>query len=1033
MFHRYLPPNARANRSSGGVAFLIATLFLASLGGVLPHMHGQEAQAPPVIISTIAGGGLSANSQARQAPMELPHALVFDPLGRGFYVVDDVDGTSLLRFVNTSPSPVTLAGTTVLPGNINLIAGGGVRIEDGVLARDADLAKVTGVAIDPTGNALLLALPAFNALRVVNVGAQTYTLAGRTFAAGTIGTLAAPEFADLRGVVLQPLSREVFFIAGPVVYRLDGAGVITPFAGGGTPQTGNGDGGPARQARLINPRGLVFDSSNSLLIAEGGNPRSENPDGAVRRVNGNTTISTLAGGLEYPTGVTAAPNGNVYVALGNAQLIVGIAPNGTRTVAAGNSTNLACEPNSNPTCGDGRRATEAALNLPDSSANETLVFAAENRGVFLPDYRFGRVRFINLSGAGAQILGTTINPLQINTIVGSGIAAPYDGLLATSAELSEPAGVAVDSAGNLYIADTRTNRLRFVNRGAQPVTLFVASAAAVTVQPGQIVTLNKDAGDPQLDDRITTATFSSPQGLQVTDKGVFIVDSQAGALIKIPPSSVSGRRSGILRFLNTSSQAVTFFPQGGDARVIVPPGQIKDLAGVRPPANPQILGDGLTANRVAFFMTDVAVDNAGNILLTDQANNRIRRIEASEGVVRTAYGDGQTATLNRPTGIALDTTGRLLIADTRNNRILRQNEGANTFGVIADETSNIRTPRDLAVDSRGSIFITNAGTHQVLELSAPAQQLGTTHVLAGNGTQGFSGDDGPGAQARLDFPLVGLSNNDIQLTANLVTLGNGELLFTDTGNHRIRLLKPGARPLVTSISAASYLGTEVASESIIAAFGESLATRAEAASGLPLPTALAGTFVKVRDSAGLERDASLFFVSPGQVNYLVPAGTQNGLATVTVTSGDGTISAGTLNIATVAPGLFTANANGRGVAAAVLLRVKSDNSQSFELISRFDATQNAYVPIPVDLGPETDRVFILLFGTGIRLRSGLTAVMVRISDTPADLNFAGASGDLAGLDQVNALIPRSLIGRGLVDIVLTVDGKAANTVTMQIK
>ncbi len=1031
MFHRY------SNRYSGGSAFLFVTLLITIIGGVLPRLHAQEAQPQPVIISTIAGGGLSANAQARQAPMELPHALVFDPQGRGFYVVDDVDGTSLLRFVNTSSAPVTLAGTTVLPGNLNLIAGGGVRIEDAVPAREADLAKVTGLAVDPTGNALLLALPAFNAIRVVNVGAQSYTLAGRTFAAGTIGTLAAPEFADLRGVVLQPLSREVFFIAGSVVYRLDGAGAITPFAGGGTPQTGNGDGGPARQARLVNPRGLAFDGSNNLLIAEGGNPRSGIPDGAVRRVNGNTTISTVAGGLEYPIGVTAAPNGNVYVALGNAQQILGIAPNGTRSVAAGNSALLACEPNSNPTCGDGRRATDAALNLPDSSANETLVFAAENRGVFLPDYRFARVRFINLSGAGAQILGATINPLQINTIAGSGLEAPYDGLLATSAELSEPAGVAVDPAGNLFIADTRTNRLRFVNRGAQPVTLFVTSSAAVTVQPGQIVTLNKDAGAPQLDDRITTATFSSPQGLLATDKGVFIVDSQAGALIKVPPNSVSGRRSGILRFLNTSNQAATFFPQGGDARVIVPPGQVKDLAGVRPPINPQILGDGLTANRVAFFMTDLALSNTGNsagdILLTDQANHRIRRIEASEGVVRTVYGDGQTTTLNRPTGIALDATGRLLIADTRNNRILRQDAGANTFAVIADETKNIRTPRDLAVDGTGRIFITNAGTHQVLELIAPAQLLGTTRVVAGNGTQGFAGDDGPGAQARLNFPPIGLSINDIQLTANLVALSNGEILFTDTGNHRIRLLKPGARPVVTSLSAASYLGNEVASESMIAAFGANLALRTEAASGLPLPTALAGTFVKVRDSAGLERDAALFFVAPGQVNYLVPAGTQNGLATVTVTSGDGTISAGTLNVATVAPGLFAANANGRGVAAAVLLRVKPDNSQSFELISRFDPAQNVFVPLPIDLGPETDRVFVLLFGTGVRLRSGLSAVQVRIGDATASVNFAGPSGDLAGLDQINALIPRSLSGRGLVDIVLTVDGKTANTVTMQIK
>ena len=1012
--------------------FLRWTMLLMLPCAAFIAVSTSQAQAPPVLISTIAGGGLSANAVARQAPMELPQALAFDPQGRGFYVVDDVDGTSLLRFVNTSASPVTLAGTTVLPGNINLIAGGGLRSEDGVPPREADLAKLTGLAVDPSGNALLLTLPAFNALRVVNVGAQSYTLAGRTFAPGTIGTLAAPEFADLRGVVMQPLTREVFFIAGPIVYRLDNAGAITPFAGGGASQSGNGDGGQARQARLVNPRGLAFDTGNALLIAEGGNPRSEPPDGAVRRVNGNNLISSLARGLAFPTGLTVAPNGNVYVALGNAQQIIGIAPSGTVTVAAGASNNLACDQSANPTCGDGRRATDAALNLPDNLANETLVFAAENRGVFLPDYRFGRVRFINLSGAGAQILGTTINPQQINTIAGSGVAAPYDGLLAVNAELSEPAGMAVDPAGNLFISDTRTNRVRFVNRGAQPVTLFVTTAWAVTVQPGQIITLNKDAGDAQLDDRITTATFSSPQGLLATDKGVFIVDSQAGALIKIPPTSVSGRRSGVLRFLNTSSQPVTFFPNGGDARIVVPPGQIKDLAGMRPPANPQVLGDGLTANRVAFFMNDVALDSAGNLYLTDQANHRIRRIDPVEGVTRTAYGDGQTATLNRPTGIAFDNTGRLLIADTRNNRILRQDAGAMTFAVIADQTTNISGPRDLTVDGTGRIFIVNAGSQQVLELTAPTQQLGTTRVLAGTGTAGYGGDDGPGTQARLNYPAIGVSNNDIQLTANLAALSTGEILFVDTGNHRVRQLKPGVRPVVNSVSAASFLADSVASESMIAAFGTNLATRAEAATTVPLPTALAGTFVKVRDSAGLERDAPLFFVSPGQINYLVPSGTRNGAATVTVTSGDGTISAGTLNLATVAPGLFAANANGSGVAAAVLLRVKADNSQTFELISRFDTAQNAFVPIAVDLGPETDRVFLLLFGTGLRARSSLNAVTVRIGGTAADVSFAGAT-DLPGLDQINAQLPRTLIGRGLSDIVLTVDGKTANTVTMQIK
>jgi uncharacterized protein (TIGR03437 family) len=1023
----------RVYRSSRLGLGLGLALGLAALSWPLVQGRAQGG-ASALVISTVAGGGLGANALARQAPMELPTAVAFDPQGRGLYVVDDVDGTSLLRFANTSSSTVTLADTAVLPGHINLIAGGGASAEEGALARDADLAKVTGLAVDPSGHAVLLTIPAFNAIRVVNVSAQAYTLAGRTFAAGTVGTLAMPDFADLRGVAMQPATREVFFIAGPVVYRIDGAGMITPFAGGGAPASGNGDGGPPRQARLVNPRGLTFDASNALLIAEGGSPRADTPDGAVRRVNGNNTIVSLARELEFPVGVATAPNGTVYVALGNAQQLVSIAPNGTKTRVAGSISGVTCDRNTNPTCGDGGRATEAALNLPDSAANETLVLAAENRGVYLPDYRAGRVRFVNSSGANAVILGTTIPPQQINTIIGSGLDAPYDSLPATSAELSEPSGIAVDPAGNLFIADTRTNRLRFVNRSAQPLTLFIASPAAVTVQPGQIVTLNEAAGAPQLDDRITTATFSSPQGLLATEKGVFIVDSQAGALIKIPPTSVAGRRSGVLRFLNTSNQPVTFFPNGGDAQVTVPPGQIKDIAGVRPPANPQVLGDGLAANRVAFFPTDVALDSAGNIYLTDQANHRIRRIEPSEGVVRTVYGDGTTATLNRPTGIAFDASGRLLIADTRNQRILRQSEpGASGFAVIADESQNIRTPRDLVADASGKIFVVNAGTHQVLELDAPAQQLGTTRVVAGTGTAGYSGDGGPAAQARLNFPPVGTSNNDIQLTANILALSNGDLLFTDSGNHRVRQLRRAAPLAVASLSAASFSGAEFASESIIAAFGTSLATSTESAASLPLPTNLAGTVVKIKDSQGTERSAPLFFVAPTQVNYVVPAGTANGAATVTITSGDGTVSAGTLNIAAVAPGLFAANSNGRDVAAAVLLRIKADNSQSFELISRFDSAQNAFVPIPVALGPETERVFLLLFGTGIRFRTSLMGVSVRIGDVEAPVSFAGPAGDLAGLDQLNVQLPRSLTGRGLVNILLTVDGKTANTVTMQIQ
>ncbi len=161
-------------------------------------------------------------------------------------------------------------------------------------------------------------------------------------------------------------------------------------------------------------------------------------------------------------------------------------------------------------------------------------------------------------------------------------------------------------------------------------------------------------------------------------------------------------------------------------------------------------------------------------------------------------------------------------------------------------------------------------------------------------------------------------------------------------------------------------GAELASESIVAAFGAGLATTTQAATSLPLPTTLAGTTVKVRDRAGVTRDAPLFFVAPTQVNYLVPAGTAAGAATAPITSGDGKVSTGVVQIAAVAPGLFSANASGQGVAAGVALRVKADGTQSYEPIAEFNQAQNRFVAKPIDLGPANDQVFLILYGTGLR-------------------------------------------------------------------
>ncbi len=238
---------------------------------------------------------------------------------------------------------------------------------------------------------------------------------------------------------------------------------------------------------------------------------------------------------------------------------------------------------------------------------------------------------------------------------------------------------------------------------------------------------------------------------------------------------------------------------------------------------------------------------------------------------------------------------------------------------------------------------------------------------------------------------------------------------------------------VTSVSAASFSGGSLAAEAIVAAFGSGLATSTTAAAASPLPTTLAGTTVKARDSAGVERLAPLFFVSPTQVNYQIPPGTANGAATVTITSGDGKVSAGAIQIATVAPGLFSANVSGQGVAAAVALRVRQDGAQSYEPVAQFDPAQNKFVAAPIDLGPENEQVFLILFGTGIRFRSALSAVTAKLGGVDCQVAFAGAQDGYVGLDQVNVRLSRSLIGRGEVDVTLTVDGQAANSVKANVK
>ena len=243
---------------------------------------------------------------------------------------------------------------------------------------------------------------------------------------------------------------------------------------------------------------------------------------------------------------------------------------------------------------------------------------------------------------------------------------------------------------------------------------------------------------------------------------------------------------------------------------------------------------------------------------------------------------------------------------------------------------------------------------------------------------------------------------------------------------------PLGRPM-RNLSTPKWVDAPAAPESMVTASScqAGLASSTERLNGSTSnpPTTLGGTSLIVRDSAGVERSAPIFYVDRFQANYLIPSGTAAGVATVTATSGDGTVSSGDVEIQSVAPGLFV---------PAEVVRVRS-GAQTVEVISQVveaaeGTTGGPGLVVPsIDLGPDTDVVYLALFGTGIRGRSSLANVSVRIGGVDAPVEYAGPQGQTSGMDQVNVRLPRSMAGRGAVTLELTVDGTRANRTFLTFK
>jgi len=550
---------------------------------------------PNGVITTVAGNGLSAfggdGGPATQAGIG-PTDVAVDAAGNLFIADNDNH-----RVRKVTPNGVI---TTLTGNGIAAFTG------DGGLASAAQVANPRGVAVDSAGN-VFIADYDNNRIRKISTDGLISTVAGNgTFAFSGDGDLATLAGLSPTNVAVDGAGN--IFIADYDNHRIRKvvtAGTITSIAGTGVLGF-SGDNGIGTSAQLAFPVGVAIDTAGNVLIADSRNER-------IRRVNSVGFIATVAGNglgqalgdggsatlarLIQPSDVAVDSAGNVFIADALNDRVRKVTPGGIITTIAGNGTS--------GFSGDGGPATSAQLSAP----NQVVLDGAGN--LFIAEYKNGRVRKVSPNGV-------------ITTVAGDGsFLFNGDGVLATAAGIG-PVGIAIDAAGNLFIADWDNERIRKVGTDGRITTV------AGTGIPG----FSGDGG------AAVSAQISSPICVDVDSAGnLYICDYDNARLRKVTPNGVITTHAG--------NGSFAFSGDGGPAV----------SAGLAP--------------------AGVAVDASGNVFIADYDNNRIRRVSAATittvagGGPEGAIGDGPatSAYVNGPSGIALDSSGNVFVAEGGSSRV----------------------------------------------------------------------------------------------------------------------------------------------------------------------------------------------------------------------------------------------------------------------------------------------------------------------------------------------------------------------------